>query len=36
VGGKTYKQVLRVERLSGGDEASGFGFEEQERDGSDR
>ena len=30
VGGKTYKQLLRVERVSGGDDTSAFGFNEDE------
>ena len=30
VGGKTYKQLLRVERVSGGDDTSAFGFDEDE------
>jgi len=29
-GGKTYKQLLRVERVSGGDDTSAFGFDEDE------
>jgi hypothetical protein len=32
VGGKTYKQVLRVERVSGGDDTGGFGFDDDDRD----
>jgi len=28
VGGKTYKQLLRIERLSGGEDAGGFGFDD--------
>jgi photosystem II stability/assembly factor-like uncharacterized protein len=31
VGGRTYRQVLRVERVSGGDD-TGFGFDDEERD----
>ena len=31
VGGRTYKQVLRVERMSGGED-TGFGFQDEERD----
>jgi len=30
VGGKTFKQLLRVERVSGGDDTSAFGFDEDE------
>jgi len=30
VGGKTYKQLLRVERVGGGDDTSAFGFNEDE------
>jgi len=30
VGGKTYKQLLRVERVSGGDDTSAFGFDDDE------
>jgi hypothetical protein len=32
VGGKTYKQLLRVDRVSGGDDTGGFGFDDQDRD----
>ena len=28
VGGKSYKQLLRVERVSGGDDTSAFGFDD--------
>ena len=31
VGGRTQKQVLRVERMSGGDD-TGFGFQDQEKE----
>jgi len=30
VGGKTYKQLLRVERVSGGDDAGRFGFDDDD------
>jgi hypothetical protein len=30
VGGKTFKQLLRVERVSGGDDASSFGFDDDD------
>jgi hypothetical protein len=30
VGGKTYKQLLRVERVSGGDDTSAFGFDDDD------
>jgi hypothetical protein len=32
VGGKTYKQLLRVERVSGGDDTSAFGFDDDDHD----
>ena len=32
VGGKTYKQLLRVERVSGGDDTGSFGFDDEERE----
>jgi hypothetical protein len=32
VGGKTYKQLLRVERVSGGDDTGGFGFDDDDHD----
>ena len=31
VGGKTYKQLLRVERVSGGDDTSAFGFDDDDK-----
>jgi len=32
VGGKTYKQLLRVERVSGGDDTGGFGFDDDDHE----
>jgi hypothetical protein len=32
VGGKSYKQLLRVERVSGGDDTGGFGFGDDDQD----